>query len=57
LKPLGAPQKFSQVAEEPRGGMIFRAFRVEFPNRQLTVTTYEEPDGKLEQYLVLTAGS
>jgi CubicO group peptidase (beta-lactamase class C family) len=57
LKPLGAPQKFSQVAEEPRGGMIFRAFRVEFPNRQLTVTTYEEPDGKLEQYLVLPAGS
>jgi CubicO group peptidase (beta-lactamase class C family) len=57
LKPLGAPQKFSQVAEEPRGGMIFRTFRVEFPNRRLTVTTYEEPDGKLEQYLVLPAGN
>jgi CubicO group peptidase (beta-lactamase class C family) len=57
LKPLGAPQSFRQVAEEPRGGMVFRAFRAEFPNRRLTVTTYEEPDGKLEQYLVLPAAN
>jgi D-alanyl-D-alanine carboxypeptidase len=55
LKPLGKPQSFKQVAEEPRGGMMFRAFRVEFPSRQLMVTTYEEPDGKLEQYLVFPA--
>ena len=53
LKPLGTPQSFTQVAEEPRGGMVFRAFRLQFPNRRLMVTTYEEPDGKLEQYLVL----
>jgi D-alanyl-D-alanine carboxypeptidase len=57
LKPLGPPQRFTQVAEEPRGGMVFRAFRAEFPNRRLAVTTYEEPDGKLEQYLVLPAGN
>lgn len=57
LKPLGTPQSFQQIAEEPRGGMVFRAFRVEFPNRRLTVTTYEEPDGKLEQYLVLPAAN
>lgn len=56
LKPFGKPQSFRQVAEEPRGGMVFRAFRVEFPDRQLMVTTYEEPDGKLEQYLVLPLG-
>lgn len=56
LKPLGKPQSFTQIAEEPRGGMTFRAFRVDFPNRKLTVTTYEEPDGKLEQYLVIPAG-
>jgi hypothetical protein len=37
--------------------MIFRAFRAEFTTRRLTVTTYEEPDGKLEQYLVLPAGN
>jgi hypothetical protein len=57
LKPLGTPQSFIQVAEEPRGGMVFRAFRAEFPNRRLTVTTYEEPDGKIEQYLVLPSGN
>jgi D-alanyl-D-alanine carboxypeptidase len=57
LKPLGTPQSFQQIAKEPRGGMVFRAFRVEFPNRRLTVTTYEEPDGKLEQYLVLPAAN
>lgn len=57
LKPLGTPQSFRQVAEESRGGMIFRVFRVEFPKRRLTVTTYEEPDGKLEQYLVLPAAN
>ena len=57
LKPLGTPQSFTQVAEEPRGGMVFRVFRAQFPNRGLTVTTYEEPDGKLEQYLVLPAAN
>jgi CubicO group peptidase (beta-lactamase class C family) len=56
LKPLGTPQSFTQTAKEPRGGMVFRAFRAEFPTRRLTVTTYEEPDGKVEQYLVLPAG-
>jgi hypothetical protein len=57
LEPLGAPRSFTQVAEEPRGGMVFRAFRAEFQNRRLTVTTYEEPDGKIEQYLVLPSGN
>ena len=55
LKPLGTPQSFTQVAEESRGGMVFRVYRAQFSNRRLTVTTYEEPDGKLEQYLVLPA--
>jgi D-alanyl-D-alanine carboxypeptidase len=53
LKPLGDPQSFTQVVEQPRGGMTFREFHVDFPNRHLLVTTYEEPDGKLEQYLVV----
>jgi D-alanyl-D-alanine carboxypeptidase len=57
LRPLGSPESFTQVVEEPRGGMTFREFRVDFPHRHLLVTTYEEPDGKLEQYLVLPAGS
>lgn len=57
LAPLGKPQRLQQTAEEMRGGMTFRAFRVTFPNssRQVNITTYTEPDGKLEQYLVIPA--
>lgn len=57
LKPLGAPTSFKQMDEELRGGMTFRVFDVSFPDRKLRVTVYEEPDGKLEQYLVIPSGS
>jgi D-alanyl-D-alanine carboxypeptidase len=57
LKPLGTPTSFRQVSENKRGGMTFRGFNVGFPGRQLRVTVYEMPDGKLEQYLVMPAGS
>jgi CubicO group peptidase (beta-lactamase class C family) len=57
LKPLGVPSSFRQVTEEKRGGMTFRVFNVALPGRQLRVTVYEEPDGKLEQYLVIAPGS
>jgi D-alanyl-D-alanine carboxypeptidase len=55
LAPLGKPASVREVTDELRGGMTFHAFRVTFPNssRQLTITTYTEPDGKLEQYLVI----
>jgi D-alanyl-D-alanine carboxypeptidase len=53
LKPLGPPLSFKQTREELRGGMTFRVFTLAFPDRQLKVTTYEMPDGKIEQYLVL----
>lgn len=57
LAPLGKPLQVQQTAERLRGGMTFRAFRVTFANssRQLNITTYTEPDGKLEQYLVMPA--
>jgi CubicO group peptidase (beta-lactamase class C family) len=57
LKPLGVPTSFKQVAEEKRGGMMFRVFNVSFPGKQVRVTVYEMPDGKLEQYLVIPTGS
>jgi D-alanyl-D-alanine carboxypeptidase len=57
LKPLGVPMSFKQVAEEKRGGMTFRVFNASFPGKQVRVTVYEEPDGKLEQYLVIPSGS
>ena len=53
LKGLGAPLSFQQQHEEQRGGMMFRVFRAEFPDRRLMITTYEMPNGKLEQFLVV----
>jgi D-alanyl-D-alanine carboxypeptidase len=55
LGPLGEPLTFKQVAEELRGGMTFRTFRMVFPNRRLSLSTYTYPDGKLEQFLVSPA--
>lgn len=52
LGPLGAPESFRQVQTARRGGMTFRTFRASFPQQLLNITTYEMPDGKLEQYLV-----
>jgi CubicO group peptidase (beta-lactamase class C family) len=52
LAPLGRPETFTQTSESERGGMIFRRFQIEFPQRTLSVTTFTMPDGKLEQYLV-----
>ena len=52
LGPLGEPLTFSQTATELRGGMTFRSFRVVYPTRTVSLTTYTYPDGKLEQFLV-----
>lgn len=52
LGPLGEPLTFQQVNEELRGGMTFHVFRLLYPTRRLTLTTYTYPDGKLEQFLV-----
>ncbi|HLY40425.1 MAG TPA: serine hydrolase domain-containing protein [Terracidiphilus sp.] len=52
LGPLGEPLTFRQERESLRGGMIFRVFRIVYPTRRLSLTTYTYPDGKLEQYLV-----
>ena len=57
LKPLGVPTSFKQVGESKRGGMTFRVFSVSFPEKQVRITVYEMPDGKLEQYLVIPTGS
>jgi CubicO group peptidase (beta-lactamase class C family) len=55
LAPLGEPLTFRQTAEQLRGGMTMRAFRIVYPVRRLSLTTYTYPDGKLEQYLVYPA--
>jgi D-alanyl-D-alanine carboxypeptidase len=49
---LGQPEEFAATGEHGRGGMMFRGYRVTFPKQTLSITIYEMPDGKLEQYLV-----
>ena len=52
LGPLGEPLTFRKVNESLRGGMTFRVFRIVYPTKELSMSTYTYPDGKLEQYLV-----
>ena len=49
---LGEPTSFVQSRQGLRGGMTVREFLVTFPKQNLTISTYEMPDGKLEQYLI-----
>lgn len=56
LGPLGVPQDLVQTVEHSRGGMTLRGYKVTFSGRTLSISTFEMPDGKLEQYLV-TAGN
>lgn len=53
LAPLGTPESFTAGGKSLRGGMVFRSFNLQFPQRSFVVTTFEQPDGKLEQYLVV----
>ena len=55
LGTLGEPLTFRMLSESLRGGMTFRAFRIQYPTRRLTLTSYTYPDGKLEQFLVSPA--
>ena len=55
LSALGEPVSFVQTGRTRlRGGFVNRTFRVTYPNRTLSVSTYAEPDGaqRFEQFLV-----
>lgn len=52
LGPLGKSQDFQQTAEQLRGGMTYRAYRAKFAEKVLAISTFEMPDGKIEQFLV-----
>ena len=52
LGSLGQPLEFEPAGEQGRGGMMARNYRVTFPKQTLFVSTFEMPDGKLEQYMV-----
>lgn len=53
LGPLGPVQSFTPGSKSLRGGMVFRSFTARFGQRNFTITIFEQPDGKLEQYLVI----
>jgi len=53
LGPLGTPNEFKQTSYSERGGMSFRAYTVKWGSKSARVTTFQMPDGKLEQYLVI----
>lgn len=57
LKPLGAPIEFRQTAKESRGGMTFRVYDIVFATTHVELTTYQMPDGKIEQFIVTPAES
>jgi len=52
LEPLGALKSVIVAGQTLRGGMTFRAYRVDFEKKTLTVSTYWMPDGKIEQFMV-----
>jgi D-alanyl-D-alanine carboxypeptidase len=52
LGSFGTAQDFQQTAEQGRGGMTYRAYRAKLAEKVLSISTYEMPDGKIEQYLV-----
>jgi D-alanyl-D-alanine carboxypeptidase len=52
LGPLGTPTDVQQVAQRLRGGMTYRAFRVQCPRGTVAVTTFILPDGTFEQFQV-----
>ncbi len=52
LGPLGPVQEFSGGASHLRGGMVGRSYRVKAGGKNLSVSIFEMPDGKYEQYLV-----
>lgn len=51
LAPLGAVKSVTRTREGLRGGMTFRAYKVDFEKKTLLVTVYLLPDGHFEQFL------
>jgi CubicO group peptidase (beta-lactamase class C family) len=56
LAPLGRITEVTERSKQLRGGMTFRAFTVKFgtgeKEKTVTLTTYTQADGKLEQFLI-----
>jgi CubicO group peptidase (beta-lactamase class C family) len=53
LAPLGPPLDARERSHEDRGGMVYHVYDVTYAGRRVTVTTYELPDGRLDQFLIV----
>jgi CubicO group peptidase (beta-lactamase class C family) len=53
LSPMGPPLAARERSHEDRGGMVFRSFDVTYTGKDVTVTTYEMPNGTLDQFLIV----
>lgn len=54
LAPLGKPDSFVRVQESLRGGFDQQSYRLTFHDRALEIETLLAPDGKFEQFMVLS---
>jgi CubicO group peptidase (beta-lactamase class C family) len=52
LAPLGKVESFTQSSQGLRGGMTYRNIDVKCGTRPVSVSIYEMPDGRFEQFLV-----
>jgi D-alanyl-D-alanine carboxypeptidase len=55
LGPLGVAKSVTGSGTSTRGGMTYRAYRVAFTDRTVSISVYVWPDGKIEQFLVSAA--
>ena len=52
LGPLGSPESFVANPKSLRGGMVGRSFRIRAGGKNLGLSTFTLPDGKLEQFQI-----
>ena len=52
LKPLGGPTAFQQLSAGDRGGMTARNYSIRAGGKELRLSTFFTPDGKVSQYLI-----
>lgn len=52
LLPLGALQSVKQNSQSLRGGMTYRNYTAKYASKPLTISIYEMPDGKIEQFII-----
>jgi CubicO group peptidase (beta-lactamase class C family) len=55
LKPLGDPVSIEETSATERGGMSYRYYRVKTSSKELTLSCFITPQGKLDQFLVFPA--